>query len=441
LTWANLLKPAGHVHPSGRRHQAFDEAGVKRAITTGVDASGNALAPIMPRYRMSDTDLSDLIAYLKRIATDFGTGVTPVGVKVGAVLPLTGLAAGAGLAAQEVLNAYFSEVNEGGGIFRRKVELRVLDGGVPGGVGVLPQIRRLADEEQVFAVLSGYDAGGGPEVARLISEAGIPLLSLNAGAVDAVPKPDRYFFQLLPDVRSRAKALVAFAARERGPRKSRLVVLYPEDDAEPALVTAVEEVGRADGYTSVLKVGYGRGKSASARALKALGGAGADDVILLASGGEEGRAMLRGLSAAKSVAALLLPDPPESGDLLSAVAHGAAGNIYVATGAWSVDPAGAPAEYLEFSRKHGLGSSHQAERLAAYAAAKTLAEGLKIAGKDLNQEQFVDALESLRDFDTGAAFKVSFGPARRVGSGAVHILRVDTKRRVLTPVPGAAGTD
>jgi cytochrome c oxidase subunit 2 len=40
---------------------------IKRAITQGVDADGKRLEPPMPVWRMSDSDLSDVLEYLKSL--------------------------------------------------------------------------------------------------------------------------------------------------------------------------------------------------------------------------------------------------------------------------------------------------------------------------------------------------------------------------------------
>src|ERR1051325_7500644 len=67
LTWANLTKPYGHTHPTGRKHGPFDEAAFVRAVSTGVDPAGNTMLAAMPHYQMAPDDLADLVAYLKRI--------------------------------------------------------------------------------------------------------------------------------------------------------------------------------------------------------------------------------------------------------------------------------------------------------------------------------------------------------------------------------------
>lgn len=68
ITWSYLTKP--HVHEgSGRKHPAFTDASFKKAITFGVDPGGNAIEVSMPRYKMTQQQMSDLIAFLKRIET------------------------------------------------------------------------------------------------------------------------------------------------------------------------------------------------------------------------------------------------------------------------------------------------------------------------------------------------------------------------------------
>lgn len=46
-------------------HDSYTEETLKRAITRGIDAGGNTLDPIMPRWAISGQDLDDLISYLK----------------------------------------------------------------------------------------------------------------------------------------------------------------------------------------------------------------------------------------------------------------------------------------------------------------------------------------------------------------------------------------
>jgi cytochrome c oxidase subunit 2 len=53
---------AGHAE-----HPPYTDQTIKRAITEGVDPAGEPLEWMMPRWRMTDGQLNDLIAYLKAI--------------------------------------------------------------------------------------------------------------------------------------------------------------------------------------------------------------------------------------------------------------------------------------------------------------------------------------------------------------------------------------
>ncbi|MEZ5476949.1 MAG: c-type cytochrome [Thiolinea sp.] len=54
---------------------AYDDETLTRLIRTGVDASGNRIKQVMPRYDMSDADMAVLINYLKNLSGKFDPGV------------------------------------------------------------------------------------------------------------------------------------------------------------------------------------------------------------------------------------------------------------------------------------------------------------------------------------------------------------------------------
>lgn len=48
-------------------HPPFTEATFKKAVTEGIEPNGERLSAYMPRWKVSDKDLDDLIAYLKKL--------------------------------------------------------------------------------------------------------------------------------------------------------------------------------------------------------------------------------------------------------------------------------------------------------------------------------------------------------------------------------------
>ncbi len=53
----------------GRRetHPRYTDDLIKRAVTQGIKADGKPLDPVMPRWKLSDEDFRDLLAYLKQL--------------------------------------------------------------------------------------------------------------------------------------------------------------------------------------------------------------------------------------------------------------------------------------------------------------------------------------------------------------------------------------
>ncbi|HKP14150.1 MAG TPA: c-type cytochrome, partial [Blastocatellia bacterium] len=145
ITWESLAKPYGDVTASGRKHPRYTERAIEIAVTKGLDPAGNRLGTAMPRYDIAADDLADLVAYLKRVGTDVDPGVAPASLRLATFIPADGPMAEAGEAVAALLTAYFDEVNSRGGVYNRKLELRVADAGA-GASAMLEPARRLAGE-------------------------------------------------------------------------------------------------------------------------------------------------------------------------------------------------------------------------------------------------------------------------------------------------------
>ena len=54
-------------HEEGEEHPPFTDELIKRAIALGLDPAGEPLDQTMPRWRMSDQDLDDLLEFLRTL--------------------------------------------------------------------------------------------------------------------------------------------------------------------------------------------------------------------------------------------------------------------------------------------------------------------------------------------------------------------------------------
>ena len=70
ISHASLAKAAAAAPPRNRGRTGYTDALLARAITAGIDSSGQSLDGAMPRWVMPQSDLDDLLQYLKRLGRD-----------------------------------------------------------------------------------------------------------------------------------------------------------------------------------------------------------------------------------------------------------------------------------------------------------------------------------------------------------------------------------
>ena len=368
-----------------------------RAITMGIDAGGNRLDPIMPRFQLSLVDAAALLAYIKRLGALPEPGLDSHTLVLGTVLGPRDTAAGS------AMSAYVARINQDGGLFARQLELRIEQPAA----GESPDraIVRLINTRTVFALLAPAIGGDEPDAVAAVDADGLPTVGPLTQSSEAARR-SRYVFYLNGGVEAEARALAGFAATLPG---------------SPSI---------ADG-------GSPRWHSAALAAAATLSAAGGtqtplrpDDPALLSSRGpilwfaeaepEHDKLRTSKLQTPMGVqTALLLP----SALAADALAHGAPAHTWVAftTGPPDVT-VGAAAEYRDLASRYHLPSDRQPEQRQALAAAKIMVEALRRAGHQITRERLVEALESLQDFHTGLIPPVSYSATRRIGADGVWIV-------------------
>ncbi len=427
LTWTNLLKPYGHTHPTGRKHGPFSESSFIRAVVNGLDADGNNLLVAMPRYKLSPEDIADLIAYLKRIETDRDPGLTETTITVGTILPKNGALAEIGTAMNDVLTAYFANVNDKGGIYNRRIELKAIEAGVDAATTAANAKSRIQNGE-LFAIVGGLSAGADKELAALTQEAEIPFIGPATLLTKTNAADNRNLFYLLSGANQQARALVNFAAKRPELKKSRLAIVHSESELALAAAAALEDEARKLGWTTVIKKTVSAQPSDAAAMAATLKAEGIEAVFFLGNGGEA--AFINAAAAAGWTPHVFLLGALTGRDLVKTLPASFKDHIFLAfpTVPGDVAPAGL-AELRALEEKHKFAPGHTASKLNAFAAAKIFTEALKRTGRDLSREKLIKALEGLYEYDTGVTPSITFGPNRRVGSLGSYVVSPDLATR------------
>lgn len=179
---------------TARIRPRYDDAALRRAITRGVDSRGDALSPVMPRYRMHDDDLADLLAYLGRLGDRAQPGLTESSITVA-----TNLRDEATLS---TLGAFAKDVNDAGGIYGRMLRIET---------GI--------DPERAFAIVCATGLALDPYER-------IPLLT-----PFPIAAPEASSFFLYPDLATQALALLETLPQPRS-------IAIRHDGSEAALAAA-----------------------------------------------------------------------------------------------------------------------------------------------------------------------------------------------------------
>jgi ABC-type branched-subunit amino acid transport system substrate-binding protein len=418
ITWEALTKPYGDTHPGSKQHPPYTERLLKRAITMGIDPAGNPLHVAMPRYRMSQQDMADLIAYVKRLGKILDPGLTETSIRVGVILPPR---AELQPAVKAALTAYFDEINQAGGVYTRRIELRFAEASGSA-------VRALLEDGPVFALTSSFMTGADEEIARLVQEKEVPVV----GAFSLFPQTgfplNRYVFYLCAGLGEQGRALAAFAATRSTTKNPPTAILYPDQTPLQPVAEAIKTQCRESGWTTIEEIAIPRQAFNTAPLVHRLSETATEVVFFLGPSGAES-AFLQEAHKRGWMPMMLIPGSLAGRDLFDAPSS-FENRIFLSYPILPSDVAAdAAREYQKLAQAHHLASPHQATQWIALSSAKLLVEGLKRAGRDLNRERLIEALEGLYKFATGFTPAVTYGPNRRLGARGAHIVPLDLRTK------------
>ena len=431
IRWSELTKGYGHVHEDGRKHPAFDEDNFARLIRAGLDPADNRLDRSMPLYNMSAEDMDSLVAYIRTLEYDLDPGIHRDSIQVGTLLPLQGPQGELGRAMAQAIHAHFQQLNESGGIFGRKLELLAVPYG-SSAEATLDNLRAAFAKEGVFAMVGAYTVGLDAQILQLLREQKMPMVgpfTLNPG--DALQNAD--VFYIYPGFVEQAQALAAEAVDRLKGAEGKLVLVGPNDNSIDGLIAAIEGKQPKDRKFEMETLRYQRGETDASVLAQSLKLSASDAVVFLGVQTEL-EALLKELDQIEHYPGIFALSAFIPRPLFDAPATFNE-RIYLAYPTLSRDVSKAGiSEYQQLAAKYALPPDHLQGQIAAMAAAKLLEEGLRGAGRTLNRERLVDAIEALYRYDTGFAPPLTYGPNRRIGATGAHLMTVDLLRRTSKPV-------
>jgi len=356
------------------------------------------------------------------------TGVTDTEIRIGMWTPLSGPVALLGQSARDAVRLWAKEVNDKGGIHGRKINfISYDDAGSPQEAQTV--IRRLIDQDQVFMLISGSVSGSTLPVRQVITREKVPFVSSISSNVNLMKPFSRYIFRIYANEDSQALGMVDWMMEHE--KLKRPAIIYNSNDyGVGGFQIFQERLKEKYKISPTAAERYNPGDQDFSAQLLRIKGADPDGLLIYAfaqeagiivrqakelgigaklfGGGGTSTPLLQrgaGQAAAGFVSVLVVPEIADSSQKPAVVAYRdkLKANLYP-----DGFPPGRPSEY----------------DLAGYAAGKVTEAALEKVGKDLSRESFVDALEGIKNFDTGMTFPISYSKDNHEGTTEVEIIRV-----------------
>ncbi len=352
-------------------------------------------------------------------------GVTATEVVIGTSQPLSGPAAFWGVGVGGGMDAYLKIINNAGGIHGRKIRLVMRDD------SYLPpraatNVRELVERERVFAIVSLIGSANAFAVRNYLIENKVLWITPTADAsMWSGFKQMRYVFVAYPSYVDEGRILTQYAVKNLGVKS--VAVFYQNDLYGQKGLLGVKR-GAAEAKIPVTtSVSYEvTDTEVSNQALK-MRQSNADAVVLYATP-RHGALIVREMAKIgykpKLLSSFTLADP------IMFTLGGDAWNNVVSTGFYPLPGTG---DFKVDELQATLISINPAlaqnpfNALAGVAFLEPFLEGLRRAGPNLTQERFVEAMESIKNWDGQVIRKVTFGPKQHQGINRIFLVKIANK--------------
>lgn len=333
-------------------------------------------------------------------------------LRVGMSGPLSGPSEKLGRSLKLGIEAYFRQVNEQGGVHGKQLSLVALDDvSGPGETG--PNMRRLIDDEHVFAVLGNPGAHTAAVAVPIANEKHVPLFgALSGAALLRKTPPDRYVINLRASDAQEAAEVVRGLIEELELKPDELAFFTQQDALGDSGYQGAIAALKARGFQSAERLPHGRYprntldvEGGLSRVLDPVSRPRA--VILV--GAAKPCAKFIKLARQYGLRALFVHLSSVVGDQLSKELGTSGENVVVTQ---VVPPLDADLPVVREFRARVRGDDMGYASLEGFIAAKAFVEGLKKSGPEATPETFIDTLERGELLELGLEAPLSLSPER-----------------------------
>jgi len=348
-------------------------------------------------------------------------GITENEIVIGSSLALAGHAGYLGTQTLHGAMAYINHVNASGGIHGRRIRLISYDDGYDPPRCVF-NTQRLIIEDKVFALFCYVGTPTTVKIIPLVQEAAVPRVSMFTGAQALRDPSSRYLINVRASYYQATCAAVRHLVEQR--QVTRIAVFYQYDAYGFDGLRGTELALQQYKLVPVATGTYVRGTLQVEEGLDKIRASDAQAVVMIGTYEPCARFIL--LAIAKNFKPLFtnvsFVGPNELSRLLGPDAEGIIVTQVVPPPEPGLggEPLWGTQEYIEHLKNYYPQDAPNFVSLEGFINAKVLVEGLRRAGPSLDRESFIDALESIHNYNLGIANPLSFSPDDHQGLERVY---------------------
>jgi ABC-type branched-subunit amino acid transport system substrate-binding protein len=343
------------------------------------------------------------------------SGITDTKIVLGQSAAFSGPAAQLGLQLHAGAMAYFNQINERGGVYGRKIEIRQLDDKYEADLAAA-NTKKFVENDDIFALFGYVGTPTSNAALPIFTKANIPFFAPFTGAQSLREPFNRQIFNIRASYFDETEHLVD---RLVNTGLKNIAVFYQNDAYGKAGLAGVERALKKLNLTIIETATVERNSVEVAKAVEKLLPK-RPDVIIQISAYSSCAAFIKEMRKASYTGQFYNVSFVGSQALADSLGNEGPGVVIsqVVPFPWrNVEPI--VTEYAKAMHKAGV-SNLNFSSLEGYISAKVFVEGLRRAGKTLSRDRLIAGLESMGNYDVGG-FYVNFSPSNHNGSKFVDM--------------------
>ena len=365
-------------------------------------------------------------------------GVTDGSIKVGASLPVTGPAASLGVQLAESIRTYVKHINDSGGINGRQLNAILEDDrySIPPAISAL---KKLVYRDKVFAFIGPGSASLFNVLWKKIQKNKLPTISITMPEIAVTPLK-KYIFIITDTYPGQVKVLVDYLMNDFKLKDPKIAVVYP--DTEVGKMDLVPTIARLKKYNikPVTKEILNPAAVDASSQVMSIRRYKANCILHVGTITPTTIALLRDLRKMGLSIPVFATWGAMLGEAMNEIGQAAQKLHSVhATSPWYDKGPG-----LEAMRQTTLTYYPDTEKpyrgtiyTHGWICGMIMAEGLKRAGRNLNEEKLIHAFENIKNYDTGGLCgPITYSSTSHKGGNSWKIYKADPIGKKFVPLTG-----